>query len=104
MKSLGGDGGGLVFRVRAKRGDYYYFGIGQTGTYSLYRFSSKENRQELQSGSSSSIKTGLNQVNLLSVVARGAQIAVFVNKHPIPKITHTAYQMAQIALPPDDAN
>lgn len=104
MKILRGDGGGLVFRAHAKSGDYYYFGIGQTGTYGLYRFSSKEDRQELQSGSSSSIKTGLNQLNLLGVVARGAQIAVFVNKQPVAEINDSAYQMGQIGLAADEDN
>jgi len=104
MKILRGDGGGLVFRARDKSGDYYYFGIGQTGAYNLYRFSSKEDRQELQSGSSSGIKTGLNQVNLLSIVARGAQIAVFVNKQPIAEINDSAYQKGQIGLAADEDN
>ncbi|MFL5660957.1 MAG: hypothetical protein ACJ8BW_06355 [Ktedonobacteraceae bacterium] len=104
MRILRGDGGGLVFRARAKSGDYYYFGIGQNGMYSLYRFSSKEDRQELQSGSSSSIKTGLSRVNLLSVIARGAQIAIFVNKQPIAEINDSAYQMGQIGLAADEDN
>jgi flagellar basal body-associated protein FliL len=104
MKILRGDGGGLVFRAHDKSGDYYYFGIGQTGAYNLYRFSSKEDRQELQSGSSSSIKTGLNQVNLLSIVARGAQIAVFVNKQPIAEINDSTYQKGQIGLAADEDN
>ncbi|MFL5626679.1 MAG: hypothetical protein ACJ788_13930, partial [Ktedonobacteraceae bacterium] len=77
---------------------------GQNGMYSLYRFSSKEDRQELQSGSSSSIKTGLNQVNLLSIVARGAQIAVFVNNQPIAEINDSTYQKGQIGLAADEDN
>ncbi len=104
MNILRGDGGGLVFRSLEKSGNYYYFGIGQNGTYNLYRFSSKEKRQELQSGSAPGIRTGLNQVNLLGVIARGTQIAIFVNKQPIAEVNDSTYQMGQIGLAADEDN
>lgn len=102
MNILTGDGGGLVFRADGKQGDYYYFRVGQDGTFALYRYISKADRQELETGTAVSIHQGRNQLNLLCVIANGSSLALFVNKQPIAQINDGAYRTGQIGLAADE--
>ena len=102
MNILSGDGGGIVFRADGRNGNYYYFRVGQDGSYGFYRYAHKSDKQELQSGSSASIKTGQNQTNLLCVVARGSHFYLFVNKQPVAEINDGTYRAGQIGLAADE--
>lgn len=73
------DGGGLIFR--SSNGSAYRFRVGINGSFDLV-----DQIKELASGSSPAIKTGLNQTNLLTVVARGSSISLYVNKQLIANV------------------
>ena len=87
-----GDEGGLIFRSDdinpnnyPSSTNYYLFGIRNDGHYSL-SYHSNQPSVLLASGSSSAIKTGLNQPNLLTVIARGSNISLYVNQHYITSV------------------
>jgi hypothetical protein len=87
-----GDEGGLIFRSDdidqnnyPSSANYYLFAIRNDGHYSLSYHSNKPNVL-LTSGSSSAIKTGLNQPNLLTVIARAGNISLYVNQHYITSV------------------
>jgi serine/threonine protein kinase len=73
------DGGGLIFR--SSNGSAYRLHVGINGTFDLV-----DQVKTLVSGSNPAIKTGLNQTNLLKVVARGPNITLYVNKQPIANV------------------
>ena len=104
MKVMEGDGGGLVFRSDGKVGNYYYFHVGQDGSYGLSIFVAKGQPIDVVKGTSSSIKAGLEQDNLLCVIVRGSDIAMYVNKQPVAEVIDTAYQAGQIGVVADEDN
>jgi transcriptional regulator with XRE-family HTH domain len=78
-----GDGGGFVFRA----GDYeaYRFRVSSNGTYDLV-----DSTQTLAKGFSSVIKMGLNQTNLLTIIAQRHRIYVYINRQLITEVVdHT---------------
>jgi hypothetical protein len=88
---LQGNNGGLVFRnnlLPNPRGGIYYFSVTTQGDFSLaVRSISYINKQYSSSGlnvlikqHNAAIKTGLNRTNLLTVIAHGPIIALYVNK------------------------
>jgi hypothetical protein len=93
MTIVTGDKGGLIFRSDnidqnsyPFSTNYYFLSISHNGDYNLYYHSDKPPVQ-LASGSDSAIKMGLNQPNLLTVIARGSNISVYVNKHYITSVS-----------------
>jgi hypothetical protein len=103
---LGGSGaaGGVIFRGNEGASQYYLFGLDAQGDYALFL----ENGG--QSGSSRTLKQGVisnsnfimgfNAVNTISVVARGSQIAVYVDDttHPLFQIVDSTYSSGQIGF------
>jgi serine/threonine protein kinase len=85
------DGGGLIFRSNGNA--FYRLRIGVTGTYDLVN-----QTNSLISTSNEAIKTGLNQTNVLTVVARNQQIYLYINKSYITTITDSASSSGQIGL------
>lgn len=74
MTILQGNGGGLVFRDNGNNN--YVFSVDADGTYQLLI-----NRGQTEISSSSSvINTGLNTSNVLTVVARGNDVYLYVNR------------------------
>ena len=78
MTILKGDRGGIFFRQVGTQGPYYYFSIKIDGSYELDSFNGKTSNV-LQRGISPAVKRGLNQPNLLAVVAQGSSIDLYVN-------------------------
>jgi hypothetical protein len=100
-----GDGGGIIFREDNARGNTYYFAIGQQSGvwgYKLWGFNNCNSNNckvsELRSGSSAAIKTGLNQSNLVAVVASGSTIDLYVNNHKIDSVSDSSYGSGQIGV------
>ncbi len=52
----------------------------------------------IANGPSSAIKTGLNQTNVLAVVAKGSTIELFVNRQMIASVPDTTYIQGQIGI------
>src|SRR5437879_5745668 len=82
MRIVKGDGGDILFRDDTKGNGYYFF-IDQNG---IYRFGTYNNCPDnctlsplRDTSDSTDIKTGLNQSNLVAVVAHGSTIALYVN-------------------------
>jgi serine/threonine protein kinase len=100
MKIIKGDAGGLMFRVVTTMNANYVFFVSQNGTYSLYlyRGAASSNVTTLTSNFSSAIKRGLNQVNLIAVVAKGRTITLYVNHQQIDSVNDSTYQQGQIGL------
>jgi Domain of Unknown Function (DUF1080) len=100
MTILKGDGGGILFRSAGKQGKYYAFSVGEDGSYelTLYYDESFTGQQKIQDGTSAAIKTGPNATNIVTVVAKGGNIYLYVNKQSIVSIYDTTYSTGQIGL------
>jgi len=98
MTIINGPSGGLVFRSDGLLSRYYIFGITAGGVYALVL--GKENFQggTLNSSSSPAIKAGPNQSNLLTVVARGSNIYLYINKQFVASVHDSTYSSGQIGL------
>lgn len=86
MKILKGDRGGIFFRQVGTQGAYYYFSIKIDGSYEFDSFNGRTS-SVLKRGTSAVVKKGLNQPNLLAVVAQGNSMNLYVNGQSIIQIT-----------------
>lgn len=91
LHGSGSDGGGLLFRTAGNA--QYRLRIGIDGSYDLVTPA-----KTLTSGTSSAIKTGLGQSNLVAVAARGSTIDIYVNKVLIITLTDTTSSVGQIGV------
>lgn len=100
MTIVKGEFGGIFFRFNIAKFKGYQFNIGQDGTYSLYLSvdSTGTHDQLLRSGSSSFFKTGLNQTNLIAIVASGSNIYLYVNKQYVTSASDSTYNSGQIGV------
>jgi eukaryotic-like serine/threonine-protein kinase len=99
-----GDYGGIIFRANATTGQYYYLRIGQDGSYVLllYVDNQASHARILTSGLTPFIHIGLNQSNLVAVVARNSTIDLYVNKQYITTVNDHSYSHGQIAVVAED--
>jgi len=104
MQIVKGDDGGLAFRVTSTNptNQFYFFIIGQDGTYSfdLVTGNSGSDVKALVSSTSANpaIHQGLNQTNLIAVVAQGNTFMLYVNHKLINKVTDSTYTGGQIGF------
>jgi serine/threonine protein kinase len=85
------DGGGLVFRV--SNGSAYRLHVGMNGSFDLV-----DQDKRLASGSSPAIKQGLGQTNVLTVVARGSSITLYVNEQQIAQVNDSLSSSGAIGM------
>lgn len=102
MTVTAGDGGGLVFRSEGKSGNYYYFHVAQDGSFGFAIFAVPGGEKDVLTGTSTNINTGIGQTNLLSVIVRGSNIAMFVNREPVAETQDTAYSSGQVGVVADE--
>jgi hypothetical protein len=100
MTILKGDRGGIFFRQVGTQGPYYYFSLKIDGSYELDSFDGNT-LHVLQRGSSPAIKRGLNQPNLLAVVAQGSSIDLYVNGLSILHISDSTTSNGLIGVAAD---
>ena len=100
MTILKGDRGGIFFRQVGTQGPYYYYSIKIDGSYELDSFDGTISHV-LQRGTSPAVKTGLNQPNLLAVVAQGSNIDLYVNGQSILHITASTTSSGLIGVAAD---
>jgi hypothetical protein len=95
-----GEFGGMVFRADHTQSKYYSFFIDRSGNYTLVTSvdNTGNNDYTLQKGTSSFIRTGLNQVNTLTIIARGSNIYLYINQQFITSASDTKYQAGQIGV------
>lgn len=99
MQILKGDCGGLIFRRTGAR--FYYFRVCVDGSYAFIRYTSDANTAlnvTLRSGTHPAIHQGLNQANLLAVVASGSKLDLYVNRQLIAGVQDTSYTEGEIGL------
>ncbi|HLZ56307.1 MAG TPA: hypothetical protein VKR06_05100 [Ktedonosporobacter sp.] len=95
-----GHTGGLVFRANDKNLNAYAFRISTDGSYILGRVENNGAHLEpLFNGSSSPLITkGVNQSNLVAIIAQGNNIYVFVNKKYLRGASDSTYQSGHIGV------
>src|SRR6266704_1041633 len=106
MTIVKGDGGDILFRDDTKGNGYYFF-IGQDGKYESGTYNCNGNNckfNALRSGSSPAINTGLNQTNLVAVVASGSTIDLHVNNQKIDSYSDSTYSQGLIGVAAADVN
>ncbi|MBX5455976.1 MAG: hypothetical protein IRZ31_03675 [Thermogemmatispora sp.] len=97
MRLARGDGGGLVFRANADRGTGYLFFVGSDGNYSLM-LSDGTQANALVGGPTPAIHTAAGQDNLLTVIARGSSILLYVNKQYVGSAQDKDFSAGQIGV------
>lgn len=99
MTILSGEYGGIIFRADNQNSKFYLLQIGTNNSYQLFKYISNngDNASTLLTSYSSIIK-GQNQPNLLTLIARGNQLTLFVNKQYIDTVSDNAYKAGMIGL------
>ncbi len=100
MTILKGDRGGIFFRQVGTQGPYYYYSIKIDGSYELDSYNGKTSNV-MQRGTSPAVKRGLNQPNLLAVVAQGSSIDLYANGQSIVHITDSTTSSGLIGVAAD---
>jgi hypothetical protein len=101
MIIMQGDYGGIIFRADGANSRYYYFRIGKDGAYDLTAShdTTFSHDQLLKSGNAPSIiKSGLNQPNLVAVVASGNNLYLYVNQKFLAQVNDNTYKSGQIGV------
>jgi len=98
MTIIKGDQGGIAFRAEASKGRFYYFHINENGTYILETYSNYKSTAVLKHGMSPAIKSGLNQTNLIAVVANGNSLELFINMQKLASVSDGTYNSGQIGV------
>lgn len=100
MTIVKGEFGGMVFRADGSQTKYYSFFIDRYGTYTLITSVDNTGTHDhmLPKATSAFIRTGLNQANLLTVIARGSNIYLYINRHYITRASDTTYRAGQIGV------
>lgn len=96
---VSGGQGGISFRYNARQGTDYTFLISASQTYRFLSSSATPSIQDvLRSGASTAIHAGLNQSNLIAVVARGSNFKLYVNQQLIAAVNDDIYSYGGIGL------
>jgi len=98
MSIAQGDQGGIAFRADSSNKSFYYFHINRNGTYALEIYNNNLSTRIISQGSSSAINTGLNQTNLIAVIAKGNNLAFYVNRQYVTSVTDSTYSQGQIGV------
>lgn len=98
MKIVKGIEAGITFRTINSLFASYIYTISVTGQYAIGVSYNSQNALILAFGRSSVIKTGLNQLNLISVLLRGDEIDLFINKHFVTGVHDQAHPSGGIGL------
>lgn len=100
MTIIKGDAGGLIFRFNLAQSSLnsYLFFIDRLGSYSLIAIQNNNNVRQLANGVNPAIKVGLNQSNLLTVIALGSNLYVYVNKQYITRVEDTTFSSGIVGV------
>jgi serine/threonine protein kinase len=96
-----GDCGGMIVRSSSSIGfKFYRFEVCEDGSYSLYKYvdSRGSDAIPLTNGTSSAIKTGLKQVNILAIVANGSKMDLYVNHQQIGSASDNSYSQGYLGM------
>jgi hypothetical protein len=100
MSIVKGEFGGMVFRADSSQSKYYSFFIDRSGNYTLVTSvdNTGNHNYVLRTGTSALIRTDLNQVNTLAVIARGSNIYLYINQQYITSASDSSYHAGQIGV------
>lgn len=98
MTIVQGVSGGIVFRTDPTNENFYYFHVHIDGSYSLDIYNNNILNSTLKSGPNSNINIGLNQSNLIAVVANGSNIYLYVNDQHIDSISDSTFSQGEIGV------
>jgi hypothetical protein len=104
MNIITGDRGGVIFRADSVNYKLYLFRIAQDGSYNLFLYvdNNGSHARSLLQGNSPLIRTGRNQNNTLTVIARNASIYFYVNQQYLASISDNTYSSGAIGVFGDD--
>jgi len=98
MQIIKGDVGGIIFRADTTHNTHYLFNVTDTGNYELLLCSGNTCHDIIATASSIAIHNGLNQANLVAVVAIGNTITLYVNNQKIASATDSTYSHGAIGV------
>ncbi len=93
-----GDEGGLIFRADSANSKFYIFRVSHDGSYGLYVSKDSTHNVSIAADNTSAIKTTLGQPNLLTVVARGSNIYLYINKQYVGSASDGTYSSGGIGV------
>jgi hypothetical protein len=97
---LAGDAAGIVFRASPTASTFFLFSIDQTGSYhlDLYLDQNAADAQRLSGGNSPALNTGLDQENLLTVIAHGPLLYLFANTQYLATVRNSTLSSGRLGL------
>src|SRR6266566_4258181 len=100
MKIIKGNAGGIIFRADSVNSKYYLFRVGGEGIYVLSQYVDNvgAHAKILSRSFCLACHLGLNQTNVLAVVADGHSITLYVNSQQIASINDSSYDRGQIGV------
>jgi hypothetical protein len=100
MKIIKGNAGGIVFRADRVNSKYYLFRVGEEGLYVLNQYVDNVGAHSkiLSRSLCLACHLGLNQTNVIAVVAEGHTITLFINNQQIASINDSSYARGQIGV------
>lgn len=94
---------GLLFRTDSSDKNYYFFRISTDGSYALDLYQNNT-QKTLASGTSSTITTGLNESNQLTVVADSNTLSLFANGQYLAGVADSTLSVGKIGVGVIDRN
>ena len=102
MKIIKGDCGAILFRVDSGNTSFYYFRVCQDGSYALYLYNNNKGSTLIASVTNpTAINAGLNQSNLVAVVAQGSTFDLYVNQQKVSSVSDSTYSHGKIGVVAD---
>lgn len=100
MTIMSGDSGGIIFRANQSDSTFYYFRVGQDGSYDLrlYVDAFIDYSRLLVGRTSLAINRGPNNPNLVAVVANGASLELYVNHQLLISLKDSTFSHGQIGV------
>jgi hypothetical protein len=100
MTIVSGSAGGIIFRGNQANSTFYYFRVGQDGSYTLRNYVDPQidHSHLLVSGSSPAIHTGNNQPNIIAVAANGSALKLYANHQLITNTSDSTLSHGQIGV------
>jgi hypothetical protein len=100
MTIVKGDVGGIIFRAHSADLKLYALGISLNGSFSLQRNSgpSPFDVQLLFASFSTAILRGPNQLNVVTVIAQGSNLYLYINGQPVAKVSDDTYSSGEIGV------
>jgi eukaryotic-like serine/threonine-protein kinase len=100
MKIIKGNAGGIIFRADSVNNKYYLFRVGAEGIYVLSQYVDNVGAHSkiLSRSFCLHCNLGLNQTNVLAVVANGHGITLYVNNQQIASLNDSSYDRGQIGV------